>query len=100
MILEKLPIFLHGLDERLKKHTMDLLQTDDSSFVVRGCEDLRVEMRLDYLTSQDEKHDVYVSAEITEDDSRFTLWLAGPTGPVEKYEYVKLVSSSLYIYNI
>jgi len=93
-ILAKLPIFLHGLDERLKP-TMHLLRKDESSFVVRGCEDLRVEKRLDYLTSQPEEHDV--SAEITQDGSLFTLWI---NGRVEMYECVKLVSSYLYIYNI
>jgi len=96
MILAKLPIFLHGLDERLKEPTMDL-RKDESSFIVTGCEDLKVEKILDYSESTSDPKVHNASAEITQDGSLFTLWL---TGEVEMYEYVKLASSYLYIYNI
>jgi len=95
MVLAKLPIFLHGLDDRLKELTMDLRE-DESNLEVTGCEDLNVEKRLDYSESTSHP-EVHVSAEITQDGSLFTLWL---TGEVEMYEYVKLASSCLYIYNI
>ena len=72
------------------------LREDESNLEVTGCEDLNVEKRLDYSESTSHP-EVHVSAEITQDGSLFTLWL---TGEVEMYEYVKLASSCLYIYNI
>ncbi|KAG1730664.1 uncharacterized protein EDB91DRAFT_1059251, partial [Suillus paluster] len=81
-ILEKLPIFMHEFDaQRLKHGTMHLKWDHKSTFVVRGCKDLKVDKRLDskYRVSVEphrESNEYFVSAEITtEKNAPVTLWL-------------------------
>jgi len=80
MILEKLPIFLHGLKHRLTNPSIHFYWEDKSRFLVRDCEDLKVEKRFEFrywMSPQQpgSKYDCPVSAEITTTNSRVTLWL-------------------------
>jgi len=98
-ILRKLPIFLQGLDERLKDPSIHRQWKHKSRFLVRDCKDLKVEKRLDprcriyqqpEIKSEQQleiKSECPVSAEMTTNDTSATLWLK-KVDPVNMHEQV------------